>query len=755
MTDEFDPDFDDAASAAPETPEERLPEWYREIFPAGPRDGFYEKLGPHVLIHVDRGKSHLIVTFDNLSDAGYPGYDIRPWAEKFVRDNGWSHLGICAQGPTWYRDKRLIARMEKLRDDGFFAQFDRIVMAGASMGGFAAMIFADLAPGCDVLALSPQSTLNGDAVPWEKRFAKGRRQDWTLPRSDASDHIAQAGRIWALYDPFLTNDARQIDRMPQDNLVRLKGFGFGHKSAVVLRRMELLKEVMMRAVQGDLTQSWFQQATRRRKDVYLYRKEMETHLTQRGKDGLLPGFTAAFRRRARRNAALAAAQEAESGAAASEPEPARTIASSAIPDRVSAAPAVPQPPRRPLTLGNVWNLTDDGQVLRYLSDQYRHQVMGFEERDGVTLAQTPDLARAMLAFGAAAAVPRPLPERFDYHIRDENLSQDSAPLGAEAQGVAALSLIRAACEASPMIFALSAPQAGITAAEAGGDLLAGLCERIATARDAAQDLGKSFFIDRISVDLLAGGAADLNADAAQSHYSATITDLRRRTAETAGQRSLPWVVLSQKPGGRDDGRSAIALAEGRLDIREPGLGAVVASPSYMMRLMADTEATLHPEDRMILDELEALAIDAVLNGRPWHCPALRQVFRHGTDLVAEFATMSPLEIDPEAAPAAHGFTLEGCTNGARLTGLRLAPATPGAQRVMLSFDRAPEGPDLALAYAWGHAPRADQGERPANHGALRESWSQDSLLVPGRRLHRYALSGLAPVTQSALPAEEG
>lgn len=295
MADDFDADPSDTPGDQASKPAGSLPEWYREIFPAGPHDGFYGKLGEHALIHVLRDPGTLVVTFDNLSDAGYPGYDISPWAEKFIHDNGWSHLGIVAQGPTWYRDARLIEQMEQLRASGFFTRFHRVLMAGASMGGFGAMAFADLAPGCDVIAFSPQSTLSNKLVPWETRFPKGRAQDWTLPRSDVACTIGQCGRVWVVLDPFLKPDRDHIARLPQDRITYLKAFGQGHKTALMLRRMDLLKAVMLRAVEGTLTTQWYYKATRARKGIYLYRRQMEEHLAARGKETLIPRLVEAFR----------------------------------------------------------------------------------------------------------------------------------------------------------------------------------------------------------------------------------------------------------------------------------------------------------------------------------------------------------------------------------------------------------------------------------------------------------------------------
>jgi len=285
----------------------KIPPWYAEIFPAGPATGWFHKWENHAASFVDRGKHQLVVSFDNLSDAGNPYPDVAPWADKFVRENGWSHLGIYARGPSWYRDADLIAHLEKLRDDGFFAQFERVTLTGTSMGGYAALAFAGLAPGATVLALSPQTTLDTSIVPWETRFRKGMRQDWTLPYSDAAHTLDTVGRAYVLYDPFMKPDMAHVMRLPQENLVHLRGFGFGHKSAVLLRRIDYLKPVMHGAVTGTLDISAFYKAARARRDLYIYRLSIEAYLMERDQEARMLRFRRAFRLRRQAAAAGTAA----------------------------------------------------------------------------------------------------------------------------------------------------------------------------------------------------------------------------------------------------------------------------------------------------------------------------------------------------------------------------------------------------------------------------------------------------------------
>lgn len=280
-----------------------VPSWYREIFPAGPNRGFFHNLGDHSAVFVDRGRGQLVVSFDNLAEAGGHRYDREAWAAKFCADREWSHLGIFAQPPSWFRDMELITFLEGLRDAGFFKRFERVAFCGTSMGGFGALTFSSLAPGCTVVAFSPQTTLARDKAGWDRRFRKGMRQDWSLPYSDAADHAAAAGQIYLVYDSFLELDRRQAQRLDPANVVTLRAFGLGHKSALVLRRMDRLKQVMEQAITGQLTQERFYKLIRNRKDVYLYRKTMEDYLRQRGRDELAGRLARAFKNRRKKQRA--------------------------------------------------------------------------------------------------------------------------------------------------------------------------------------------------------------------------------------------------------------------------------------------------------------------------------------------------------------------------------------------------------------------------------------------------------------------
>jgi len=291
-----------------ELPDIAQPLWFSELAPGGNGEGFFEKTARHSLMFVRRARPVLFVSFDNLSNVNDNGPERGPWAYKFARDLSVSHLGVMAHGKMWYRDADLIARMQRLADDGFFAQFERVVFSGSSMGAFAALVFSSLSPGAHVLAFNPQSTLDADLVPWEERYWIGRRQDWTLPLSDAKDTLSQAARVHVFYDPYFEPDRRHFERIDGPNVTGYKCWFSNHKSAVFLRKIDALKPIMTAGLLDELAPDQFYRLYRKRRELRWYAGALAGHFSDRSRDAMAKRALMNFRRLKRERTAH---QEAE------------------------------------------------------------------------------------------------------------------------------------------------------------------------------------------------------------------------------------------------------------------------------------------------------------------------------------------------------------------------------------------------------------------------------------------------------------
>ncbi|MFL4472306.1 hypothetical protein ACERZ8_21370 [Tateyamaria armeniaca] len=394
-----------------------LPQWYAELPSAARSEDFHQQVGTAELLLCERDTKQLIISFGHAEDTDHPELDWPAWTDRLARDQGWSHLAILAPKGTWFRDPYLIQTLEQLRDLGFFKRFKNVALFGAATkgGGFAALAFAPLIPGATVIAFDAQSTLRSASVPWEDRFAPQNPSNWSLPYSDTTRALTNTARVYVAYDPFERCDAQHVARLPDKRITSLRAFGLVDDIGIALKRLGLLNDILIAAVAGTLEPAEWYEKLRQRRDLYLYRRGMERHLAARGKDTLSAAFVTAFRKRTRaRKAQVEAPDRYPPGQPRHKhPAPCRQISPMPRPHPRWPGGAG----RAPLAMSR--GLRDEPSGFRYLSDQYDGRVMGFEERNEVTLGETHPLAIGMAAFGNRAGLPRALPEDFRFHVVDE------------------------------------------------------------------------------------------------------------------------------------------------------------------------------------------------------------------------------------------------------------------------------------------------------------------------------------------------
>lgn len=237
------------------------------------KDGFYRENPDHSFLYIPRGDT-LVVTFDNLDIAMTKREDRRPWGFSFIEKQGWSMLGVMANGWTWYRDRWVSDQFDDLAASGFFKGFSRVVFYGASMGGYAACAFVAACPGADVVAISPQSTLDRRLVPFETRYKTAWGRDFSGPYGDAAEASKAAGRVTILYDPYEPLDAAHVARFKGGNVVPLRAPLMGHRLGSSLHQMGILSAVTLGALNGTLTEGEFYRALKARKGFVRYQREL-------------------------------------------------------------------------------------------------------------------------------------------------------------------------------------------------------------------------------------------------------------------------------------------------------------------------------------------------------------------------------------------------------------------------------------------------------------------------------------------------
>ena len=270
MTDEFlteaEDEADDTAEAAPAGDP-----FVFQRQRAAEAGGFLIELEHHVLTYLPGRGERLIVSFDNLA-AMRELHDRELWGQRFLAAQGFDMLGVQIKRRDWFRDAEVIAELEKLRDQGFFRRFPKVSMYGSSMGGFGALAFAPLSPGCTVMAFAPQRSLDAALCPFETRYRYARQiTDWSLRYGDAAEGLKAAGRTYIAFDPAVPEDRQHVEALVAPNVTLLPMRHMGHKLPPALLKMGLLKTISLAAFEGGLELPEFARMMRARRDSMPWR----------------------------------------------------------------------------------------------------------------------------------------------------------------------------------------------------------------------------------------------------------------------------------------------------------------------------------------------------------------------------------------------------------------------------------------------------------------------------------------------------
>lgn len=219
--------------------------------------GMIETLGSrHWAVFSERGPI-LLISFEGLDDIRSDHPTQLPFGYRLAHSNGWSHLCIIADGPTWWRDTAVFDYFDRLIDAEFLERFERVTFFGASDGGYAAAAFSVAAPGAQVLALQPVATLNPQQAGWDRRFVEHRRLDFTRRYGYAPDMIEGAGQVFVVFDPTQTDDAMHAALFQGRQVTHLMCHHLGERTDFGLSSMALLTPLVEAVCEGRLSRAGF------------------------------------------------------------------------------------------------------------------------------------------------------------------------------------------------------------------------------------------------------------------------------------------------------------------------------------------------------------------------------------------------------------------------------------------------------------------------------------------------------------------
>lgn len=244
--------------------------WLALLRKMGEDCGSFSALGEHHWAILNEDGATLVISFDRLEDiqALEPGK--MPHIFGQATQNGWSHLSLISEGETWYRDPAVFAYLDRLVDDSFFDNYDRVVFYGAGMGAYAAAAFSVTAPGCTVLAVQPRASLDPEIADWDTRYRNARRLNFSDRYGYAPDMTEGAAQVFTLHDPYARLDAMHVALFRKPYVTTLKTRFLGENVASALSEMGILPKLVKAACEGKLTANSFSALWRERRSFGNY-----------------------------------------------------------------------------------------------------------------------------------------------------------------------------------------------------------------------------------------------------------------------------------------------------------------------------------------------------------------------------------------------------------------------------------------------------------------------------------------------------
>lgn len=257
------------------------PAWEEQLEAIGEEHGYFEPLGPdHMVVFLDAGPK-LFVTFEIAVDIRKQKADGAPLGFRFAQEDGWSTLSIIARDESWFRDPAIYGYIDRLVDDGFFEDFDKVVFHGAHSGGYAAAAFSVAAPGCTVFVTSPQATLDPRIAGFDGRYLEQRRTDFSSRYGYAPDMIDATDHTFIAFDPSQRFDAIHAALFTRSNVTKLRCPNMGARLDGKFDAMGIGDDLLRAVMDGRLDRLYFAKKLRARRTQKgylraLYKKAFQT-----------------------------------------------------------------------------------------------------------------------------------------------------------------------------------------------------------------------------------------------------------------------------------------------------------------------------------------------------------------------------------------------------------------------------------------------------------------------------------------------
>lgn len=230
----------------------------------------------HKIFYRSGVSPYALISFSHL---GFHDLGKTYWGAPVASALDLTCVGIVAKGNNWYPRADLEPIFPRIR--AALQDFDDIIVYGASMGGYAALLYGLELGAKTAIAMSPQYSIDPALVPFDSRYIGSFR----------SDHHGGVGvssmpkTSYVAYDPFHKIDVANMDLIKKAGpVVEILAPFMDHDSAAMLKGSGLARQMFDAALARRHLD--FKRALRpmRKETLVYYRSLAYRGLVLRGSD---------------------------------------------------------------------------------------------------------------------------------------------------------------------------------------------------------------------------------------------------------------------------------------------------------------------------------------------------------------------------------------------------------------------------------------------------------------------------------------
>ena len=151
------------------------------------------------VFHHPGSTDYTLVTF---GESGLRANGQHFWGINLVKALDIDCIGYVGRFPNWFPTADIVATMPEVMP---LLRGREVITYGTSMGGYGALKHGARLGAKHIIALSPQFTIDPDAVPWDKRYHEWFKIEWHNGMAVEPGGEA-APTSWLVYDPWCKPD---------------------------------------------------------------------------------------------------------------------------------------------------------------------------------------------------------------------------------------------------------------------------------------------------------------------------------------------------------------------------------------------------------------------------------------------------------------------------------------------------------------------------------------------------------------------